>query len=161
MGNVSIRCSVPADCEAIWAVVESWWGRPIESDMFSRFFLTHFNETCLIAESNGQFVGFLIGFLSQTHKDEAYIRFVVVHPEARGSGVGRALYETFFSISVKHQRRVIRSVTSPSNKASVAFHQCLGFVLEPQEYKIDNLPVQRNYHGREGSDRVLFVKVCR
>jgi ribosomal protein S18 acetylase RimI-like enzyme len=157
---VLVRSALPSDCEAILDVVQSWWGRPIESDMFSKFFLNHFSETCLIAERNGRFVGFLIGFLSQTLADEAYIRFVVVHPQDRGAGIGRALYEEFFRVAQKHQRRIIRSVTSPSNLNSVAFHQLLGFTIEPQEHQINNLPVQKNYHGREDTDRVLFVKIC-
>jgi predicted GNAT superfamily acetyltransferase len=160
MENILIRHAVPSDCESILSVVSSWWGRPIESDMFSRFFLAHFSETCLIAERNGRFIGFLIGFLSQTHADEAYIRFVVVHPQERGAGVGRALYERFFDIAAKHQRCVIRSVTSPSNTKSVAFHERLGFAIEPQEHEENHFPVERNYHGREGTDRVLFVKIC-
>jgi predicted GNAT superfamily acetyltransferase len=161
MGNISIRNAVPDDSEAILAVVHDWWGRPIGSGMFSKFFLAHFSETCLIAKRNDQFGGFLIGFLSQTHMDEAYIRFVAVRPEERSAGVGRALYEEFFAVAAKHQRAIIRSVTSPRNKTSVVFHQRLEFVIEPQEHTIDNLPVQLNYHGREGTDRVLFVRTCR
>jgi ribosomal protein S18 acetylase RimI-like enzyme len=127
--------------------------------MFSKFFLAHFSETCLIAERNHRFVGVLIGFLSQTRQDEAYIRFVIVHPQERGTGVGRGLYEAFFEVAAKYRRRIIRCVTSPSNTNSVAFHQRLGFDIEPQEHTVGNLPIQRNYHGRKGTDRVLFVKL--
>lgn len=160
MEDILIRSAVPSDCESILAVVPGWWGRPIESDMFSRFFLAHFSETCLIAERDGRMVGFLIGFLSQTREDEAYIRFVVVHPQERSAGVGRALYEMFFQVAAKHGRRIIRSVTSPANMNSVAFHKRLGFTVEPQEHEENHLPVQRNYHGREGTDRVLLVRIC-
>ncbi len=158
MDNLTVRPAEPSDAETIHAVVGEWWGRPIESDMLSRFFLTHFRETCLVVEKNNERIGFLIGFLSQTLLDEAYIRLVVVHPTHRGSGAGRALYERFFEVARRHGRHIIRSVTSPSNKESVAFHTRLGFVIEPQEKHVHGLPVCHDYHGRSGTDRILFVK---
>lgn len=65
-----------------------------------------------------------------------------------------------FSLPVpqQHGRHVIRSVTSPSNRDSVAFHIRLGFAIEAQAHSIDGLPVCRDYHGRAGTDRILFVK---
>jgi GNAT superfamily N-acetyltransferase len=158
MNNLLIRAAEPSDAEVIQAVVQRWWGRPIESDMLSKSFLTHFRETCLVAEQNRELVGFLIGFLSQTLADEAYIRLVVVHPQHRGEGVGRTLYERFFAVAREHGRRVVRSVTSPSNRDSVAFHMRMGFTIEPQEHSMKGLPVCRDYHGRAGTDRISFVK---
>jgi ribosomal protein S18 acetylase RimI-like enzyme len=153
-----IRTAEPSDALFIQAVVQDWWGRPIESDMFSPFFLRHFRETCLVAEKDQRIAGFLIGFLSQTQKEEAYIRFVVIDPQCRNEGIGRALYENFFAVMHRQGRTTVRSVTSPTNKGSVAFHQRMGFSLEPQEHYKDGLPVCRDYHGRTGTDRILFVK---
>jgi hypothetical protein len=70
----------------------------------------------------------------------------------------RRLYDRFFAVALQHGRRLIRSVTSPSKKASVAFHTRMGFAIEPQEHNVDGLPVCRDYHGRPGTDRILFVK---
>jgi predicted GNAT superfamily acetyltransferase len=156
--DLLIRLAEPSDAKTIQAVVPDWWGRPMESDMISRFFLTHFRDTCLIAEKDGKMAGFLIGFLSQARADEAYIRLVVVDPQRRGEGIGRALYERFFDVTRQHERRVIRCVTSPSNRDSVAFHTRLGFLIEPQEHQVDGMPVCRDYHGRPGTDRIVFVK---
>lgn len=153
-----IRAAQPGDGVVLQAVVEEWWGHPIQSDMLSPSFLTHFRETCLVAEQAGEVVGFLIGFLSQALLDEAYIRLVVVNPRLRRKNVGRALYETFFAVARQHGRRIVRSVTSPSNKGSIAFHLSLGFAVEPNDYIIDGLPICCDYHGRPGTNRVLFVK---
>jgi predicted GNAT superfamily acetyltransferase len=158
MCAVRVRPAESADAATLQSVVSAWWGRPLESDMLSPFFLTHFRDTCLIAERNGATVGFLIGFLSQARADEAYIRLIVVHPEHRGAGIGHALYERFFDVVRQHGRRTVRSVTSPSNQDSAAFHARMGFTLEPQAQEVDGLPVCRNYHGRAGTDRILFVK---
>ena len=91
---------------------------------------------------------FLIGFLSQSDADEAYIHFVGVAPEHRGSGIGRALYERFFTEVAEHGRSVVRCVTSPGNEGSIAFHESLGFTVDR---------IAKDYDG-PGEDRVLFVK---
>jgi len=155
---ITIRCVRHGDSTAIQAVASDWWGRPLESDMLSPSFLEHFHETCLIAERDGSMVGFLIGFLSQSHHDEAYIRLVVVHPEQRGTGVGKALYRQFFDVARRNNRLTVHAVTSPRNLASVAFHVHLGFTPTPQDSQVGGLPVARDYHGRPGTDRVVLVK---
>ena len=114
--------------------------------MLPKLFFVHFRDTSFVAEDDEGLAGFLCGFRSQTHDDEAYIHFVGVDPAHRGGGLGRALYERFFEAVAP--RTVIRAVTSPVNERSVAFHQALGFEVER---------VDENYDG-QGEARVLLVK---
>ena len=116
--------------------------------MLPKLFFLHFEGTSFVAEDDGMLVAFLIGFLSQTDPDEAYIHFVGVAPEQRGSGIGRELYERFFSVVAEQGCTLVRCVTSPVNEGSVAFHESLGFAAEG---------VVRDYDG-PGEDRVLLVK---
>ncbi len=114
--------------------------------MLPKLFFVHFRDTSFVVEDEGEVVGFLCGFRSQTYSDEAYIHFVGVDPERRGTGLARALYERFFEAVAP--RTVVRAVTSPVNERSVAFHQALGFEIE----RVDD-----DYDGR-GEARVLLVK---
>ncbi len=117
--------------------------------MLPKLFFLHFEGTSFVAEDDeGKLIAFLIGFLSQSDPDEAYIHFVGVAPEARGSGVGRALYDRFFAEVSGHGRSVVRCVTSPANEGSIAFHESLGFTVDR---------VATDYDG-PGEDRVLFRK---
>ena len=117
--------------------------------MLPKLFFIHFEGTSFVAEDeNEELRGFVCGFLSQTADDEAYIHFVGVDPEARGSGIGRALYERFFEEVRANGRSVVRCVTSPANERSVAFHESVGFEVER---------VVPDYDG-PGEDRVLLVK---
>ncbi|MFD6056237.1 GNAT family N-acetyltransferase [Agromyces sp. NPDC060279] len=93
-----------------------------------RLFFQHFSTTSFVVEDeDGRLVAFLVRFLSQTEPDSAYIHFVGVDPLRQGQGLGRALYRAFFEVAAEHGRRVVRSVTSPENTASQAFHERLGF----------------------------------
>lgn len=157
MTDVTIRTAETEDHARAIEAMDEWWRGSMVSQLISRFHFVHFKETCFVAERDGQLAGFLVGFLSQSHEDEAYIHFVGVAPGMRRAGVGRKLYESFFDAARARGRRVVRSVTSPGNKESVAFHLRMGFEIEPQEHEEDGLPVLVNHDGRGGS-RVLFIK---
>jgi ribosomal protein S18 acetylase RimI-like enzyme len=110
-----------------------------------------------VAEHNNQIVGFVIGLVSQTFPEDAYIHFVGVHPEFRKARLGKALYERFFSSVAKLGCHTVRCVTSPVNKGSISFHRHLGFSIKDSGKFVDGVPVVEGYDGK-GEDRVLFSK---
>jgi ribosomal protein S18 acetylase RimI-like enzyme len=147
--GLTIRHAQPSDYGRVIGRVNTWWGGRDMAPMLPKLFFLHFEGTSFVADDEeGQLAGFLCGFLSQTDPDEAYIHFVGVAPERRGSGLGRDLYERFFAVVSGEGRTVVRCVTSPANEDSVAFHRALGFESER---------VARDYDG-PGEDRVLLVK---
>lgn len=141
-----MRPATSGDYDAVVGVVDAWWGRPVSSSL-PRLFFDHFAATSLVAECDGELAGFLVGFLSPDHRDEAYVHFAGVHPDLRGSGVARRLYRRFIDGARLDGRTVIRAITSPGNTDSIAFHEAMGFeVGEPV----------RGYNG-PGRDMVTFV----
>lgn len=128
MAAHTLRPATPGDYDAMAAVVDEWWGRPVLGSL-PRLFLDHFHRTSMVAEGPDGMAGFLIGFLSPSAADEAYIHFVGVSPAARGAGLGRTLYERFFALARAHDRRVVKAITSPVNEASIAFHRRMGFTV--------------------------------
>ena len=127
---VTVRNAQASDYDRISPLVDDWWGGRQMRALLPRLFFEHFRETSFVAEEDGELVGFLNGFLSQTFPDEAYIHFVGVRPDRRGSGLASDLYERFFAVARAHGRSVVRCVTSPVNEGSVAFHLALGFDVE-------------------------------
>ncbi len=147
--TTSIRHANPSDYGRVIQHVNAWWGGRDMAPMLPKLFFLHFEGTSFVAEDEeGRLVAFLIGFLSQTDPQEAYIHFVGVAPDQRGSGIGRELYMRFFAVVSAEGRTRVRCVTSPLNEGSVAFHESLGFSAER---------VAADYDG-PGEDRVLFVK---
>lgn len=117
-------------------------------DMLPRLFFTHFRDTSFVAERNGELAGFLVGFVSQSEPEAAYVHFVGVSPLERGSGLGRELYERFFEVARALGRRTVSCVTSPANAGSLAFHRAIGFAAGPP---------QAGYDG-PGEDRVVLTR---
>jgi ribosomal protein S18 acetylase RimI-like enzyme len=146
---VIVRHAKPSDYGRVIGRVNVWWGGREMAPMLPRLFFLHFEGTSFVAEDEqGDLLGFVCGFLSQTDPQEAYIHFVGVSPEHRGAGVGRTLYERFFQEVQAVGRSVVRCVTSPTNMESVAFHEALGFEVDR---------VAEDYDG-PGEDRVLLLK---
>ncbi|MFL6288990.1 MAG: GNAT family N-acetyltransferase [Actinomycetes bacterium] len=126
----TIRTATPADHSPIAAVVNSWWGGREMSGLVQPLFLENFSSTSLVAERNGgELMGFLIGFGSFDDPAVAYVHFVGVAPTARGCGLGRELYDRFTDLVAPMGVRRVRCVTSVVNKASVSFHQSIGFAV--------------------------------
>ena len=157
MVDVHIRHLESSDYPHIISVINDWWGGRSMADMLPKLFFIHFRQTSFVAEYRENIVGFLVGFVSQTLSDEAYIHFVGVHPDFRMKGLGGELYERFFDSTKKLGCNVVRCVTSPVNKGSISFHLRMGFSIEEGTKNIGNIQVVENYDGK-GEDRVLFFK---
>ena len=149
-----LRSARPDDYDSIVGVVDAWWGRPIAGAL-QRLFLDHFSATSLVAEreapdGTARLAGFLVGFQSPSpdRPDEAYIHFVGVDPDERGSGLARAMYEDFFQGMRAEGRTLVHAVTGPVNVGSIAFHRAMGFDVAG--------PVA-DYDG-PGADRVVFTR---
>ena len=146
---MNVRHAEPADHARVAAVIDNWWGGRQMRDMLPRLFFSHFRDTAFVAEDDaGELTGFLCGFLSQTYPEQAYVHFVGVSPEQRGEGLARRLYDLFFEAARAAGRTSLHCVTSPQNRASIAFHRRLGFEIEGE---------QENYDGA-GESRVLLAR---
>lgn len=153
-----IRNITCEDYDKVIPLVNDWWGGREMADMLPRLFFVHFTNTSFIMEDeSGKIVAFIIGFLSQSYPNEAYIHFVGVHPEYRKHQLGKKLYDLFFEKVKKEGRHLVRCVTSPVNKGSIAFHTKMGFEIEEGNLKLDGILVSTNYDGADQS-RVLFCK---
>jgi len=148
LSGIEIRPAEPGDHARVVAGLNAWWGGRNMVDMLPKLFFVHFRDTSFVAERDGELAGFLVGFLSQSEPDAAYVHFVGVDPAERGSGLGRELYERFFEAARAAGRTHVSCVTSTANARSVAFHTAIGF--EPSEPQI-------GYDG-PGEDRIVLTR---
>ncbi|MFF8598366.1 GNAT family N-acetyltransferase [Streptomyces sp. NPDC015232] len=133
--GLTARHPTTDDHPRVLAVLDAWWG-DLKGEagameralLLPRLYFQHFTTTSLVVEHpDGALAAFLVGFLSQTDPDSAYVHFVGVDPALHGRGIGQALYRAFFDLARAHGRTAVHCVTSPENTASQAFHTRLGF----------------------------------
>ena len=115
--GIRFRRPSEADYPAIGSVIDEWWGGRNVHHLLSRLWLQHFTGTSWIAEdAGGAPMGFLVGFISSDHPDEAYIHMVATSPNHRKAGLGRALYERFFEDVRARGVRRVTAITWPANQ---------------------------------------------
>jgi len=167
--GATVRHPVPEDHPHVQEALTDWWGG-LGGDagalqrrlLVPRLFLQHFSGTSFVVEGPDRSLrAFLVGFLSQTEPETAYIHFVGVCPDSRRSGLGSTLYRDFFDLVRGHGRSRVRCITSPSNHDSLAYHARMGFRTELGDSTDDgsgqDVPTHTDYDG-PGLDRVSFVR---
>ena len=157
-GEIRFRRPVEADHARLVGLIDDWWGGRKLHHLLPRLWLQHFTGTSWLAEDvKGVPIGFLVGFISPDHPDQAYVHMVATSPNQRGAGLGRALYERFFAdVGTRGVRRVT-AITWPGNRVSVGFHRAMGFVPYDGSgtQRLYGTPAFPDYDG-EGDDRVVF-----
>lgn len=160
MPDLRFRRPTEADHRRIVGLVDEWWGGRRLHDYLPRLWFQHFTGTSWIAETrDDRLAGFLVGFMSPDHPDEAYVHMAGANPNLRRRGIGRALYERFFDDMRSRGVRRVGAVTWPGNRASVAFHDALGFRAAdgPGTQRLYGSPASPD-HDAEGEDRVVFTR---
>ncbi|MFD2168653.1 GNAT family N-acetyltransferase [Tumebacillus lipolyticus] len=145
---MQVRAIREEDYREVISVIDEWWGGRQMAAMLPKLFFIHFQDTSFVVEDEGKIVAFLVGLVSQTAPDEAYIHFVGVDPNYRKQQLGNRLYQLFFERAVEKGCRKVRCITSPVNEGSISFHKRMGFAVER---------VAEDYDG-QGQSRVLFIK---
>lgn len=131
-----IRQLEPRDYGAVSEAIARWLDVSWAGQVAPGYFL-HFADTGFVAEEDGELIGFLLGFVSQARPGEAYIHLAGVHPDRRGAGVGRRLYETFFTAVEERGCHTVSAITGPLGPESLAFHRSLGFEVIPGGVAVD------------------------
>jgi GNAT superfamily N-acetyltransferase len=119
------------DHPPIVACVDDWAGGRRVHDTLPRLWFRHFARTSLIAETaDGRLAGFLVGFESREHPDEAVIVCLGVHPGMRRRGIGRGLVQRFATDAADHGARLVVTAIWPGDPIAVSFHRGIGFEVE-------------------------------
>lgn len=139
--------AAPADYDAVAAVIDQWWGRPVLAAL-PRLFFDLFHRTSLLVDGPDGPAAFLVGIFSPADPSRAYIHFAGVAPAARQRGLARAMYQEFFGLARADRRSAVSAITSAANTGSIAFHRSLGFTVSE--------PIT-GYNG-PGRDYVVFER---
>jgi GNAT superfamily N-acetyltransferase len=143
---MEIRGITKADYDNLVSVLDRWWGGPSGQHAHPMFFY-ELGEYALVAEQDGQMVGFLLGFITRGPEPTGYIHLVGIHPDYRRRGVGKALYEAFIRTCCDAGAHRLKTISAVGYESSLAFHKALGF--ETHE--------DANYAGPRRA-RVVFTK---
>ncbi|OGO31919.1 MAG: hypothetical protein A2Z29_05880 [Chloroflexi bacterium RBG_16_56_11] len=152
---MEITLCTKADFDQILIDIVDFWGSDRTLRLHHPILLYEFGNSAFVIKEGEKVIAYLFGFISRT-APVGYVKFIGVRPSHRHQGLGHRLYEHFTLFARSHGCEELKAITSPTNKTSIVFHQCLGMELlgEPND---EGVPVMRNYSG-PGIDRVVFRK---
>lgn len=78
----------------------------------------HFAGTAVLAELDGEVVGFVVGYRPPTDPDAVFVWQVAVDERQRGRGLGQALLDAFVATAGGHDARWLEATVTPGNAAS-------------------------------------------
>jgi L-2,4-diaminobutyric acid acetyltransferase len=110
-----LRRPTAEDGAAVWSLVRRC--KPLDENSSYAYLLlcTHFAKTCVVAERDGEILGFVSAYLKPDAPDTVFVWQVAVSKAARGLGLGRRMVQHVVDTS---GARYMETTVTPSNTAS-------------------------------------------
>ncbi|MDX1352086.1 MAG: diaminobutyrate acetyltransferase [Thiomicrorhabdus sp.] len=149
--EITFRTPKIEDGLAIYSLVKQ--SPPLDVNSSYLYFLqaTHFADTCVVAERDGEIVGFVSGYFRPDKEDSLFVWQIAVSDTCRGQGLGRQLIYNLIRNQVN--RPIVRDVCctiSPSNKASQnlfkSFAEQHGLIVEKSPF------LEKEHFGSEAHE---------
>lgn len=117
---------------------------------------THFRDTCLAAELDGQLVGFVSAYIPPAQADTLFVWQIAVADQARGQGLAKHLLKALLE-QVPVRVRFIETTITPDNQASWSLFHSLARDLNCQLESRPLFDRERHFDGRHPSEELLSL----
>ena len=118
--TITLRSPTAADGAAIHRLIAACPPLDTNSLYCNLLQASHFAQTCILAEQNGQAVGWISGYIPPNDPHTLFVWQVAVHEAARGQGLGRRMLQGQLDRPSLAGVRQIQTTITPSNQASWA-----------------------------------------
>ncbi len=119
-GDIVIRGARATDGPAVHALVAAVGTLELNTGYAYLLLCDHFGSTSVVAERDGRLLGAVLGYRPPSRPDAVFVWQVGVHPDARGTGLGKKLLAAFARSAGAAGARYLEATVAPSNAASRA-----------------------------------------
>lgn len=125
--QIQFRHPVLSDGLALYELVKAC--PPLDVNSSYLYFLqaSHFAESCMVAELEGEIVGFVSGYQRPDAAEDLFVWQVAVSSKARGQGLAKRMIDQLLRAQLKNKRPLsaISCTIGPSNVASQGLFKSL------------------------------------
>ncbi|MGZ3216153.1 diaminobutyrate acetyltransferase [Paracoccus sp. T5] len=156
----TMRRPRPTDGAAIWKLVRNC--RPLdENSMYCNLVQAdHFRDTCVVAEMNGDVVGWISGHLIP-NQDALFIWQVAVSPQARGLGLGRKMLMNLLDRDICEDVTRLNTTITRDNDASWALFRSLARNLGGDLGDDPHYTRDRHFDGQHATEHMVTITLPR
>ena len=118
--DVTFRTPTDTDGAAIWNLIRE--SKPLdENSMYCNLIqCTDFADTCVVAELDGEIVGWISAYIKPTEPETVFVWQVAVSETARGMGVGSRMLTALLDRDACRDVTTLQTTITRSNEASWA-----------------------------------------
>jgi L-2,4-diaminobutyric acid acetyltransferase len=135
---MNLRAATERDGARVWRLLARTGGLERNTCYAYVLLFSDFGDTCLVAEQDGELLGFVLAYRPPAHRDELFVWQIGVAPEARGHGLGSRMLDTLLAQPGCDGVAYLTATVSPDNEASrrmfaaVARRRGVPFSIDPR-----------------------------
>lgn len=123
---ITMRASVAEDGPAVWRLVRETGVLDVNTPYAYTLLLDDFGDTCVIAEDDGELLGFILGYRPPRRPHVVFVWQVAVSAAARGRGLGGRMLEALVRLEGCRGVTHLEATVTPSNQPSRALFRAFG-----------------------------------
>ena len=155
-----MRKPEPTDGAAIWELVKAC--KPLdENSMYCNLVQAdHFADTCVVAELDGEIVGWISGHMVPA-RNELFVWQVAVSPRARGLGLGRAMLTELAGRDECADATALKTTITRDNDASWALFRGFARSLGTRIEETPHFEREAHFDGRHATEHMVTIPLPR
>lgn len=145
------------DGAAVWALIRDC--KPLdENSMYCNLIqCDHFAETCIVAEMDGQVVGWVSGYIVPNDPKTLFIWQVAVSEKARGQGLGRRMINGLLARDVCAPVQQIQTTITHDNAASWALFAGFATRADAELASAPHFEQQAHFDGQHKTEHMVTI----
>ena len=155
--NVRFRTPSLEDGTAVFDLVDVCKPLDLNSHYLYLLQCSHFADTCVVAEVDGEVAGWVSGYLLPESKSTFFVWQVAVGPKARGLGLGARMIN--WLVEKHSQTERIHTSITPDNEASWGLFKSLARKWGSDLSSRDWFESQAHFAGRHDTEVLVEIPV--
>ncbi|MFN0263158.1 diaminobutyrate acetyltransferase [Tepidamorphus sp. 3E244] len=154
---ITLRKPNDSDGSAVWSLIKECRPLDVNSMYCNLIQCDHFGETCVLAECDGDVVGWISAYIVPDEPDTLFVWQVAVSEAARGQGLGGRMLRELLTRDACSDVQQLKTTITKSNEASWAlfsrFAEREGADLDSEaHFKRDE-----HFEGRSATEHMVTI----
>lgn len=158
--TITYRKPCDKDGAAVWALIRACKPLDENSAYCNLLQCDHFRDTCIIAEMDGEIVGWISAYVLPNDPETLFVWQVAVSDKARGRGLGRKMLFALLEREACAEVFRLQTTITPDNDASWglfrSFARSLGARLEDEPYFKRHI----HFQGKHETEHMVTIALA-
>lgn len=152
-----LRKPQPRDGARIWQLITECPPLDRNSMYCNLLQCSDFADTCILAEMQGQVVGWISAYRPPSDADTLFVWQVAVHEDARGMGLAKKMLAGLIERRICASIDYLKTTITPDNHASRALFQSFADQQDAPLQESPGFDEDAHFRGRHDSERLITI----